>query len=50
MTQGSAETLLEGLMNRAQRHTDVGALCQLAVPAWVVAVPQRQKSSLEHLA
>lgn len=39
VTQGSEETLLEELMSWAQCHTDVAALCQLAVPTWVVAIP-----------
>lgn len=45
MTQGSEETLPAELTSWAQCHTDVAALCQLAVPAWVVTTPQRQKSA-----
>lgn len=50
MTQGSEETLSEELTSWAQCHADVAALCQLAVPAWVVAIPQSQKSSPEPFA
>lgn len=47
MTQGSEETLLAELTSWARCHADVAALCQLAVPAWVVATPQSQKSAPE---
>lgn len=50
MTQGSEETLSEELTSWALCHADVAALCQLAAPAWVVAIPQSQKSSPELLA
>lgn len=36
-------------MSWAQCHADVAALCQLAVPAWVVAIPQSHTSSTELL-
>lgn len=47
MTQGIEETLPAELTSWAQCHVDVAALCQFAVPAWVVATPQRQKSAPE---